>query len=50
MAITQPRRVAAVSTAERVASELGTRIGKLVGYQVRPPPPPLPRAWLCLGD
>ncbi|KAI8463435.1 MAG: P-loop containing nucleoside triphosphate hydrolase protein [Monoraphidium minutum] len=33
--VTQPRRVAAVSTAGRVAAELGSKIGGLVGYQVR---------------
>jgi len=33
--VTQPRRVAAVSTATRVAEELGTRLGDVVGYQVR---------------
>jgi ATP-dependent RNA helicase DHX37/DHR1 len=33
--VTQPRRVAAVSTATRVASELGSRVGGVVGYQVR---------------
>ncbi|KAG2437050.1 hypothetical protein HYH02_011311 [Chlamydomonas schloesseri] len=33
--ITQPRRVAAVSTAQRVAEELGCAIGEAVGYQVR---------------
>ncbi|GIL53593.1 hypothetical protein Vafri_9207 [Volvox africanus] len=33
--ITQPRRVAAVSTAERVAEELDCGIGEMVGYQVR---------------
>lgn len=35
--ITQPRRVAAVSTAERVAVELGTKCGKggFVAYQIR---------------
>ncbi|GLC69391.1 hypothetical protein PLESTF_000824800 [Pleodorina starrii] len=33
--ITQPRRVAAVSTAQRVAEELGCDIGEAVGYQVR---------------
>jgi hypothetical protein len=32
--VTQPRRVAATSTAERVASELGERLGQTVGYQV----------------
>lgn len=33
---TQPRRVAAMSVAERVATELGeSNVGKLVGYQIR---------------
>ena len=32
---TQPRRIAARSGAERIASELGTELGDLVGYQVR---------------
>ena len=32
---TQPRRIAARSVAERIASELGTDLGDLVGYQVR---------------
>ncbi|MCG2801249.1 MAG: ATP-dependent RNA helicase HrpA [Cellulomonas sp.] len=32
---TQPRRIAARSVAERVASELGTPLGEAVGYQVR---------------
>ncbi len=32
--VTQPRRVAAISTAERVADELDTRLGAVVGYQV----------------
>ncbi|MBO1925997.1 ATP-dependent RNA helicase HrpA [Thiomicrorhabdus sp. 6S2-11] len=32
---TQPRRLAARSVAERIAEELGTTIGDLVGYQVR---------------
>lgn len=32
--VTQPRRVAAISTAERVASELGVKLGSTVGYQV----------------
>ena len=43
--VTQPRRVAAVSTATRVADELNTSLGQVVGYQVRaplPPPPPPP--------
>ncbi|KAI8103074.1 hypothetical protein M9434_005859 [Picochlorum sp. BPE23] len=33
--VTQPRRVAAVSTATRVAAELGEKIGGVVGYHVR---------------
>ncbi|RMZ54661.1 hypothetical protein APUTEX25_003039 [Auxenochlorella protothecoides] len=33
--ITQPRRIGAISTAERVADELGSRLGDVVGYQVR---------------
>eukprot|EP00003_Mantamonas_plastica_P028932 TRINITY_DN676_c0_g1_i9.p1 TRINITY_DN676_c0_g1~~TRINITY_DN676_c0_g1_i9.p1 ORF type:complete len:646 (+),score=251.67 TRINITY_DN676_c0_g1_i9:1211-3148(+) len=33
--ITQPRRVAATSTASRVADELNVKIGTTVGYQVR---------------
>ncbi|MFT4082325.1 MAG: ATP-dependent RNA helicase HrpA [Nocardioides sp.] len=32
---TQPRRIAARSVAERIADELGTALGDLVGYQVR---------------
>src|SRR6187431_2595132 len=32
---TQPRRIAARSVAERIASELDTELGDLVGYQVR---------------
>lgn len=33
--VTQPRRVAVLSTAKRVAYELGLRFGKEVGFQVR---------------
>eukprot|EP00871_Galdieria_phlegrea_P001848 jgi/Galph1/2664/GphlegSOOS_G1363.1 len=32
---TQPRRVAAISVAKRVAEETGTRLGELVGYSIR---------------
>lgn len=32
---TQPRRLAAVSVARRVAEEIGSTVGDLVGYQVR---------------
>ena len=34
LVVTQPRRVAAISVAERVAKETGTRTGYIVGYQV----------------
>jgi len=33
--ITQPRRVAAVSLATRVAEELKVKLGEEVGYQIR---------------
>ncbi|XP_051966157.1 probable ATP-dependent RNA helicase DHX40 [Xyrauchen texanus] len=33
--ITQPRRVAAITVAQRVSQEMGVRLGKEVGYQVR---------------
>jgi HrpA-like RNA helicase len=32
---TQPRRIAAISVAQRVAKERGERVGETVGYQVR---------------
>ncbi len=32
---TQPRRIAAISVARRIAEELGTPLGEVVGYQVR---------------
>jgi HrpA-like RNA helicase len=32
---TQPRRVAAVTIAQRVADEMGVQLGGLVGYGVR---------------
>src|SRR5438105_8886327 len=32
---TQPRRIAARSVAARIAEELGSRVGELVGYKVR---------------
>ncbi|PWZ01338.1 P-loop containing nucleoside triphosphate hydrolase protein [Testicularia cyperi] len=35
IAVTQPRRISAVSSATRVASELGTTLGQEVGYTVR---------------
>ena len=35
IAVTQPRRVAAVSLAKRVATESQTELGSLVGYRVR---------------
>jgi len=33
--VTQPRRVAAITVAQRVSHELGVRLGEEVGYQVR---------------
>ena len=33
--VTQPRRIAAISIATRVAEEVGSELGKLVGYSVR---------------
>lgn len=35
IAVTQPRRVAAISVAKRVAEETKTKVGGLVGYSVR---------------
>ncbi|KAL5370507.1 hypothetical protein CPHLJ_1g2650 [Cryptosporidium parvum] len=35
IACTQPRRVAAMSVAARVAKEMGSRLGGLVGYSIR---------------
>ncbi|XP_042298682.1 probable ATP-dependent RNA helicase DHX40 isoform X1 [Sceloporus undulatus] len=35
IAVTQPRRMAAISVAERVAEEMGCPLGSVVGYQVR---------------
>ncbi|KAL7269307.1 Salivary acidic proline-rich phosphoprotein 1/2 [Rhizina undulata] len=35
IAITQPRRVAAINLARRVAAEMGVRLGEEVGYTVR---------------
>ncbi|AXF86064.1 hypothetical protein DTO96_101805 [Ephemeroptericola cinctiostellae] len=32
---TQPRRLAATSTAKRIAEELGTSLGEVVGYKIR---------------
>lgn len=35
IAVTQPRRVAAVSLAKRVSEEMGTKLGDKVGYSIR---------------
>ena len=32
---TQPRRISAISVAERVAAERGEKCGQTVGYQIR---------------
>ncbi|CAG9792455.1 unnamed protein product [Diatraea saccharalis] len=49
--VSEPRRVAAIGLAERVASELGDEVGGLVGYQVRlqskPPRPPCGTVLYC---
>ena len=34
--VTQPRRVAAIASAQRVAAEMDSRVGDVVGYQVCP--------------
>jgi len=34
IAVTQPRRIAAISVASRVSQERGWEVGTLVGYQV----------------
>jgi ATP-dependent RNA helicase TDRD9 len=34
IAVTQPRRIAAISVAQRVCEERGWPVGSLVGYQV----------------
>ena len=33
--VTQPRRISAISIAERVAAERGEPLGRTIGYQVR---------------
>lgn len=35
IAVTQPRRIAAISVAERVSEEMGVELGDMVGYHVR---------------
>ena len=35
MVVTQPRRISAISVAERVAQEQCQKVGPLIGYQVR---------------
>ncbi|KAJ3291467.1 ATP-dependent RNA helicase dhx8 [Borealophlyctis nickersoniae] len=35
IAVTQPRRIAAISAARRVSDEMGTRLGEEVGYSIR---------------
>ena len=35
IAVTQPRRVAAINLATRVAEEMGSSVGNIVGYRVR---------------
>lgn len=49
--VSEPRRVAAIGLAQRVASELGEEVGETVGYQVRlhskPPRPPAGSVLYC---
>lgn len=49
--VSEPRRVAAIGLAERVANELGEEVGQTVGYQVRlhskPPKPPCGSILYC---
>ena len=35
IAVTQPRRVAAINLATRVSEEMGSSVGHIVGYRVR---------------
>ena len=35
IAVSQPRRVAAITVAQRVASEMNATLGSLVGYTIR---------------
>ncbi len=35
IAVTQPRRIAAVTIAQRIAEEMGERLGQTVGYKIR---------------
>ena len=37
--VSQPRRVAAIASAQRVAAEMDNRVGDVVGYQVCPHSP-----------
>ncbi|CAK1547633.1 unnamed protein product [Leptosia nina] len=49
--VSEPRRVAAIGLAQRVADELGENVGETVGYQVRlqshPPRPPAGAILYC---
>ncbi|MGZ3182449.1 MAG: helicase-related protein, partial [Telluria sp.] len=45
---TQPRRIAASSTAKRIAAELNSQLGELVGYKVRFNDTLHPGAWVKL--
>lgn len=35
IAVTQPRRLAAIALAQRVSEEMNTEVGDIIGYQVR---------------
>ncbi|XP_053620015.1 ATP-dependent RNA helicase DHX30-like [Plodia interpunctella] len=51
MVVTEPRRVAAIGLADRVASEMAEEVGESIGYQVRlqakPPRPPAGSVLYC---
>ena len=53
MIVTQPRRISAISVAERIAAERCENIGQTVGYSIQleseRSPQTQVRAWLGLG-
>ena len=48
--VTLPRRLAAVTVAQRVSQEMGVELGREVGYRIRASPPPFsPLKWAFRG-